>query len=90
MSSSSPQSQVAESGLVECTTTGSPRKALIVAGDPQSPTTTSFGWMEGSLEGRSTLMKGELTVGSLLTERGEGTLEVTEREEVMVVEQISR
>jgi len=90
ISSSSPQSQVAQSGLMECTTTGSPRKALIVAGDPQSPTTTSFGWMEGSLEGRSTLMKGELTVGSLLTERGEGTLEVTEREEVMVVEQISR
>ena len=76
-------SQWVESGLLECSSTGSPRKALVVAGDPQSPTTTSFGWMEGHLEGRSTLR-----VGSLMTERGEGTMEVAGREEV--VEQISR
>ena len=78
-----------ESGMV-CSSTGSPRKALVVAGDPQSPITTSFGWVEGSLEGESMLMKGELRVGSLLTEKGEMPLKVTEKEEVVVVEQISR
>ena len=76
--------------LLECSTTGSPRKALVVAGDPQSPITTSFGWVEGNLEEGSMLIKEELRVGSLLTERGEGTMEVTEREEVVVVERISR
>jgi len=70
--------------------TGSPKKALVVAGDPQSPTTTSFGWVEGDLEGRSTLLKGELRVGSLRTESREGVMEVTESEEIVVVEQISR
>lgn len=38
------------------------------------------------MEERSVLMKEELMVGSLLMERGEGA----EREEVVVVEQISR
>ena len=81
--------QWVESGMV-CSSTDSPRKALVVAGDPQSPITTSFGWVEGSLEGESMLMKGELRVGSLLTEKGEMPLKVTEKEEVVVVEQISR
>ena len=70
-----------------CSSLDSPRKALLVAGDPQSPITTSFGWVEGNLEGGSQLVREELRVGSDL--EGEGSLIVTEGE-VLVVEQISR
>jgi len=81
----------------------SPRKALVVAGDPQSPITTSFGWMEENLEVGSQFLEGGsqyLEAGSLFMEEnlevrvgsdleGEGSLIVSE-EEVLVVEQISR
>jgi len=67
--------------------TDSPRKTLVVAGDPQSPITTSFGWIEGGLEEGSTLAGEKLRVESLLLDtklEGGGSLEVSEREEVVI------
>ena len=71
--------------------TDSPRKTLVVAGDPQSPITTSFGWIEGGLEEGSTLAGEKLRVESLLSDTklegggpSGGSLEVSEREEVVI------
>jgi len=65
----------------------SPRKALIVVGDPQSPVTTSFGWVgNNSKSGCSTLENEPEEIDDELA------LEVTENEmvTVMVVNQTSR
>ena len=65
----------------------SPRKALIVIGDPQSPVTTSFGWVgNNSKSGCSTLENEPEEIDDELA------LEVTENEmvTVMVVNQTSR
>ena len=65
----------------------SPRKALVVVGDPQSPVTTSFGWVgNNSKSGCSTLENEPEEIDDELA------LEVTENEmvTVMVVNQTSR
>ena len=65
----------------------SPRKALVVVGDPQSPVTTSFGWVGNNWKsGCSTLENEPEEIDDELA------LEVTENEmvTVMVVNQTSR